>query len=39
MTLYTLADQCGVSHAEARRIASTIRPCLRHAHKAQNLSR
>ena len=39
MTLYTLADQCGVSHAEARRIASMIRPAMRHAHKAQNLTR
>lgn len=39
MTLFGLADQIGISHNEARRIAADLRPCLQHAHKASGLSR
>lgn len=39
MTLFALADLHGVSHADARRIASTVSPYLRHAHRTQELAR
>ncbi len=39
MTLFSLADQCGIHHNEARRIAGSVKPILRHYHKLDRLSR
>lgn len=35
---FALADECGIAHAEARRIATPVYKFLRHAHKTQTLT-